>query len=183
MQRGEKTILWAGLALGVAAAILLSGCSVQVSEGDKKVDVRTPIADVKVNAEVDVEETGLKVYPGARPLKDRKDEPQSAHVQVGSSFFGVKVIAATFETEDASGKVVDFYREQLKTYGEVTECRGEIDFKKSGIVCKPGRRGGDEIKLGAGDEGRHRIVAIKPKDGRTEFAVVYVQTRGEMETL
>lgn len=188
MQRvsGPRTLLFAGLALGVVAAVLASGCSVQVSEGDKKVDVRTPLADLKVHTDVDPSETGLELYPGARPLRDRKDEPQSAHVNIASSLFGVKVIAASFETDDSPEKVLAFYREQMAPYGDVTECRGNIDFKKAargGIECKAGGRRESEVQLGVGDDGRHRIVAVKPKGSVTEFAVVYVQTRGEMETL
>lgn len=188
MKRLSPTLI-AGLALGVMAAVLATGCSVQVNDrGEKKnVDVRTPLGEVKVRTEVDAADTGMRVYPGARPLRDGKDEPQSAHVNVASSLFGVQVVAAKFETDDAVDKVLEFYRAEMRPYGAVVECRGEIDFKgprKSGAaVCKEGRGRDSEIKLGVGDEGQHRIVAIKPRGAATEFAMVYISTRGEQETL
>ena len=170
---------------GMLPALLLGGCSVDVREeaqGDRKrVDIRTPVGGMRVNTNVDTPATGLAVYPGARPLQDG-DEPRSADVDISASVFGVRVLAAKFTSDDAPGDIVDFYRKELGAYGAVTECKGNIDFR--------GRRGSEEIvcrktlaaraiQLVAGTKERHRLVSIEPRRGGSEFAVVYIQTRGE----
>ena len=94
---------------------------------------------------------------------------------------GVKVLAAKFESSDETDKIIDFYRNELKAYGDVTECRGDIDFRgrreARRPVCreKPFER---DLQLLAGPEDRQHIVSVKPRGDGTEFALVYVQTRG-----
>ena len=169
----------------VFPALLLAACGIDVREeehGDKKqVEIRTPVGDMQVNTNIDAPATGLPVYPGARPLQDG-DEPRSADVNIAASLFGLKVVAAKFESDDVPQQIIDFYRKELRTYGVVTECRGEIDFKgRAGsqrAVCNE-RRSSDDIQLVAGTEERHRIVSIKPRRSGSEFALVYIQTRGE----
>ena len=169
----------------VVPALLLAACGIDVREeehGDKKqVEIRTPVGDMRVHTNIDAPATGLAVYPGARPLREG-DEPRSADVDIAASVFDVKVVAAKFESDDVPQQIVDFYRKEMGTYGAVTECRGEIDFTgRAGsrrAVCKE-RRSSDDIQLVAGTEERHRIVSIKPRRGGSEFALVYIQTRGD----
>jgi hypothetical protein len=169
---------------GVLPALLLGGCSIDVREetqGDqKRVDIRTPVGGMRVNTNVDMPATGLAVYPGARPLQD--GEPRSADVDISASVFGVRVLAAKFTSDDAPGDIIDFYRRELGAYGAVTECKGNIDFRGRGgseeIVCKR-KLAARAIQLVAGTKERHRLVSIEPRRGGSEFAVVYIQTRGE----
>jgi hypothetical protein len=168
----------------VPSVVLSGGCAVDVHEeerGDRKlVDIRTPIGEMTVNTNVDAPATGLPVYPGARPLQDG-DDPRSADVNIGNSLFGVTVIAAKFESNDAPAEIVEFYRREMGPYGAVTECRGEIDFRgrpgAQRAVCR--ERGSRDIQLVVGTEDRHRLVSVKPRRGGSEFAVVYIETRGE----
>jgi len=127
-------------------------------------------------------DTGLPVYPGAQVAHGRNGTPENADVHIGSPLFGgVNVVAATFEHDDAPQVIVDFYRDKLKAYGEVTECHGNVDFRRrSGVrraVCKerPWTNEG-EVQLVAGTEARHRIVVVKPRGSGSEFSVVYIQT-------
>ena len=88
------------LVLGVILSGLpLAACRVSVDSqkgtGKANVDISTPLGDVKVRTDIDPPNTGLPVYPGARPLASRR-HPDSADVDVGNQFFGVKVIAARF---------------------------------------------------------------------------------------
>jgi hypothetical protein len=167
----------------VLIAIPIAACDIDVrkqeSDGKAEVDIQTPVGDLSVRTGI-AADTGLKVYPGARPLQE-EDDPASADVNVGNSMFGVKVLAAKYESADAEEKIIEFYRNEMKSYGAVTECRGDIDFRgKRGErqpVCreKPFER---DLQLHVGPEGQQRIVSIKPRGSGTEFAVVYVQTRG-----
>lgn len=177
------TSLTAAAAL-VALALPIAACDIDVrkheSNGKADVDITTPVGNVSVRTNVETPDTGLAVYPGAQPLRE-EDDPESADVTVGNSMFGVKVLAAKFESPDGTDKIIDFYRNELKAYGDVTECRGDVDFRGRGdarrAVCreKPFER---DLQLMAGPEDRQRIVSVKPRGHGTEFALVYVQTRG-----
>lgn len=166
----------------VPALLLAGGCAIDVRERDegvrKEVDIRTPVGNVSVKSDIDVRDTGLPLYPGARPLQE-DDDPESAVVNVGNAWFGVKVVAAKFESDAAVDPIVTFYRNEMKAYGAVTECRGDIDFRgRRGIVCDD-RPAKNHTQLVVGTEDRHRIVVVKPRPGGSELSLVYVQTRGD----
>ena len=157
-----------------AATLALAGCDVSVREHEQgeSVDVRTPIADVSVRTD-EPADTGLPVYPGAQPQR-HNDGRDNANVRVDVPFVDVQVAAASFESADAPEKIAAFYAKEMRIYGDVTECRGELDFSASGPVCKGS--GSGTIQLGVGTEDAHRIVVVKPRGGASEFAVVYVRT-------
>jgi hypothetical protein len=172
------------LAAAVSASLPLAACSIDVSDDDtrgrKDVDIRTPVGAMTVQTGVNAD-TGLAVYPGAAPLLDDR-EPESANVNIGTSLFGLRVAAAKFESVAPPETILDFYRNEMKAYGDVQECRGDIDFRGRGdsarTVCKERRRS-RETQLAVGTKGRHRVVSVKPRGAGSEFAVVYIQTRGE----
>ena len=169
------------LMLAVSAAGLSIGCGVDVHEAErgKHVDIRSPLGRVSVRTDVDNADTGLPVYPGAEPLREHGDH-ESANVSVASRWFGVKVIAAKYESEDTQDKIVDFYRREMKTYGAVTECRGDVDFRGGPgarrAVCKE-RPWSTDVQLVTGTEESQRVVAVKPRGVGSEFSLVYVTTR------
>jgi hypothetical protein len=168
-----------------AAVLTLAACGIDVREqearGAKAVDIRTPVGELSVRTDVDVPATGLPLYPGARPLREAHDT-SSANVDIGLPFVNLKVVAAKFEHTDAPEAILAFYRDAMRTHGEVVECKGEIDFKsrsgRSRPVCDE-RRSSREIQLAAGTEERHRLVVVKPRGEGSEFAVVYVQADAE----
>ena len=177
---------WLRTSAALAAVILtLAACNVDVreheSDGRAEVEITTPVGDLSVRTNVNTPDTGLAVYPGARPLKDEK-EPENANVNVGNSLFAVQVVAAKFESEDPLDRVVEFYRNELKSYGEVTECRGDIDFRgRKGArrpVCRE-KLFERDLQLLAGPEDQQHLVSVKPRGSGTEFALVFVQTRGK----
>jgi len=169
--------------MAVALALLPAiGCGIDVHEAErgKNVDIKSVLGDVSVRTNVDNADTGLAVYPGARPLRER-GEDQRANVNVSSRWFGVKVVAAKYQSDDAQDKILEFYRREMNTYGPVTECRGNVDFRggpgSTRMVCK-GQSSSDEVQLAAGTEDRQRVVAVKPRGSGSEFSLVYVNTRG-----
>jgi hypothetical protein len=168
----------------LAALLMLPACSVTAEQEDREggkaaVDIHTPLGDVSVRTNVDGLDTGLPVYPGARPLHEDDGNPGNARVNVGSPLFHVKVVAARFEDDDAPETIVDFYRTELRAYGSVTECRGNIDFKGARRpVCREKRRS-REVQLATGTENDHRLVVVKRRGDGSEFALVSVRTRDE----
>ena len=182
-----KRYLWlhGSLRIVLAGALLpgLCGCRVH-KEGEgasKKVDVETPVGSFHVNTQVDPKDTGLAVYPGATRAEDEKRE-HAANLSMDNSLFGMKVVAIKFHSDDAPDKLLDFYRKQLKAYGDVTECHGNAVIKHGEVSCLH-MGSGNQIDLVAGTEERQHAVSLK-SDGRgSTFELVYVQTRGERGTL
>jgi hypothetical protein len=179
MTRAIRSILT--LTAGVALLLPVTACGIDVRGAEqgtgKNVDIRTPVGALSVRTDVKNPDTGLAVYPGAQPFREDGREPESANVNISSSWFGVKVVAAKFESVDAQEKVLAFYRQEMKAFGDVTECRGEVDFRNRLPVCKENAYA-REIQLVTGTEERQRIVVVKPRGSGAEFALVYVDTRG-----
>jgi hypothetical protein len=182
-----KAFLFLHALLGVVLAGMLlaglSGCKVQKKgEGaNKKVDIETPVGSLHVNTEVDPKDTGLAVYPGSTRAED-EEKKHAANLSIDSSLFGAKVVAIKYRSGDPPDKLLDFYRKQLKAYGEVAECRGSVSFERGNMRChETGLR--EETNLVTGTEERHHIVSVKPEGKGSNFALVYVQTRGEKGTL
>lgn len=170
------------LAATLAAAQLgLAACSIQVDKDEANhranVDIDTIGGGVTVKAGIDAPATGLAVYPGAT-LARQHDGTEAADVNVRVPFVNVHVAAAKYESDDAPDKVLEFYRTEMKKYGEVVECHGDIDFPGGRMVCRDRGRA-NETQLGVGTEHRHRVVAVKPRNGRTELSMAYVETSGE----
>jgi hypothetical protein len=181
------------LLLITPAFFVLAACSVNVKKDssghEKNVDIQTPFGGIHVNENADVRDTGLPVYPGARQKQkgDSPGEEKSANVDISTSAFGLKVVAVEYESDDAPAKLVAYYQDQLKKYGKVLECHtsGHGDYSphshKSGsdeLNCD-GDNNGKTIELKVGTESNQHIVAIEPKDKKSDFALVYVRTRGK----
>jgi hypothetical protein len=166
----------------LAAALLTPACDVSVKgEGDdqqKNVDIKTPVGDLSVRTNVGASETGLPIYPGAQPLREDEDGG-SADVNIGTPSVGLRIVAAKFESADAPPAIVEFYKDKMKAFGEVQECRGDFDFEAQRPVCKQ-TTGAEEIQLVTGTEDHHRIVSVKERGSGSEFAVVHIQIREEV---
>jgi hypothetical protein len=174
---------WAVLAtLGLGLA--LAGCSVDVSNtrSGKDVDVRTPVGTMSVSSQADPRDTGLPVYPGATPVPDR-DNHDNGNVDIATSWFGVRVVAVSFETDDPPERVLAFYRDRMgRTFGRVMECRGDIDFKGARSRRQPvcTEHAASAVELLTGTEARQHLVAVKhrPTDSGSAFSLVFLETQG-----
>ena len=108
------------------AILLLSACSINVKKEkngeDKQVDINTPMGGIHVSKEVNPEDVGIAVYPGATLKEKGNGEDKSANVNISSFGFGLKVVALQYESKDSPDKVVAYYKDQLKKYGDVLVC-------------------------------------------------------------
>jgi len=181
------------IAVAFATWLTVLACSVNVKDhdagGNSKVDIDTPIGGIHVNEQVDVRDTGLAVYPGARQKPKSGEDKKSANVNISTGFFGVKVVAIEYESDDAPGKVITFYRDQLKKFGSVIECHtsklGNDLTVKAGdkdahnpVSCK-GSDSGNVVELKVGTEDDQHMVSVEPSSNGSDFALVCVQTRGK----
>ena len=121
--------------MAFAGWLTVLACTVSVKDHDgdnSKVDIQTPVGGIHVDEEANVKDTGLAVYPGARKKEKTDHDSKSANVNISSSFFGVKVVAIEYESDDPPSKVQAFYQDQLKKFGHVIECHtskhgGDLD--------------------------------------------------------
>jgi hypothetical protein len=190
------------LIFACGAMLTLPGCSVNVkkdSEGqEKKVDIETPVGKLHVSKDADVRDTGLPVYPGARRKeKDDDGEQNSAHVNISSNLFGLKVVAIEYLSEDPPEKLIAYYKDQLKKYGSVLECHtgkshvgasmnpGDADSSESKRLKCDEDQNGKTIELKVGTEENQHIVSIKPGDSGkgSDFGLVYIQMRRGKDTI
>jgi hypothetical protein len=177
----------------ILAGFLLSACSINVKKEangqDKQVDIKTPVGGIHVSKDADLSDVGLALYPGSRPKqKSSDDDDKSANVNISGFGYGIKVVALEYESDDSPSKLVAFYKDQLKKYGSVLECRTskrlDLDMRipKAGhepheLTCDGGS--GHNIELKVGTKENQRIVAVEPDGKGSSFSLVYVRTHGK----
>jgi hypothetical protein len=174
----------------VALVFFLAGCNVkEKQEGDnKKVDIQTPLGNMKVDTNADAHDTGLPVYPGAQLKPGDEHDSNKANVNINTSFFGLKVVAAKYTSTDSPDKIIAYYTGELKKFGDVIQCKGgskgNVHMNRKGgdddpVSCDNGDTNGEGIELKVGTNSKQRVVAVKPDGKGSEFSLVYVQTRGK----
>jgi len=194
--------IFLSLSFSLAAMIALPALAQQSDAEDKPFDVRSSIGDLHVGKDADAHGVGLPLYPGASPKHEDNNEPLNFGVLTES--FGVKLVVAKYESDDAPSKVVAYYRDKLKKYGKVLECHsqkhgGDVDVHAGDVDVHAGDTDSEKSKsqeskqvkcdsndgpvteLKVGTEDNQHVVAVEPRDsgkGAT-FALVYVHTRGK----
>ena len=179
-----------------ASLVVLAACSVKVDDKgqNKNVDIRTPLGALQVRTNPTPAQIGLSVYPGSKQ-KVEGDDKNAANVNISSSLFGVKVLVIAYHTEDPPDKVIAYYKKDLRKYGNVLECKGhghedaDLDLghhdneKPKPLTCADDKGDGKGVELKAGMSDNFHLVAVDPKDNGSDFAIVYVATRGESEPM
>jgi len=178
----------------LAVFLFLPACSVNVKKEangqDKQVDINTFAGGIHVSKQADVSDIGLAVYPGARlKEKDSDGSGKSANVNISGFGYGIKVVALEYESDDAPAKVLSFYKDQLKKYGNVLECHTShlnLDMKMDShgsknnsteLTCEGDH--GNNIELKVGKKYDQHIVAVEPEGKGSSFSLVYVRTHGK----
>jgi hypothetical protein len=163
--------------------LLCLPAAAQSDDKDKNIDVRSPIGDLHVGKDADAQKAGLPVYPGAHARRDQNNDP--VNLGLFTESFGLKLIVAKYETSDPADKVLAFYKDKMKRYGNVLECHStndntssHSDDDKEGskpLQCE-GDNTGPVRELKVGTEDNERVVAIENEDSGkgTTFAVIYV---------
>ncbi len=172
----------------------LSACNVNVKKNeqgeDKNVDIKTPFGEIHVDKGADVKDTGLPVYAGSRVKQknDNDNDEKNANVNISTSAFGLRVVAVEYESDDSPSKLIAYYKDQLKKYGNVLECHTtghnysyHSDSHSDELKCEGDT--GKNIELKAGTKNNQHIVSIEPRDKGSNFALVYVRIRGKEGTI
>jgi hypothetical protein len=192
--------LLAKVALGGTLALLgvLPACSINANDkgqnGEKNVDIKSPIGDLHVSEQADIRDAGLTLYPGSKPApKDDSDDKKSANVNLSLPGFSLKVVAAEFLSDDAPDKILAYYDKELRRYGKPIQCHGgwsdgHANFDNNDSMSKPVTCGNDSssdsVELKVGTEGNQHIVSVKTVGKGSRFALVYVRMRtGKDDTI
>jgi hypothetical protein len=177
--------------MAALASVFVVACSVNVKKEpngeDKKVDIQTPVGGIHVSKEVNPADVGVAIYPGARlKEKDAGGDSKSANVNISSFGFGVRVVALEYESDDPPAKLIAFYKDQLKRYGDVLVCHTthlnvnpdikDSDHGSHALTCEGN---GDNIELKVGTKENQHIVAVEPEGNGSSFSLVYVHTHGK----
>jgi hypothetical protein len=179
------------LSLGalLAALCVLPACSINANDkgkdGEKQVDIKSPMGDLHVSEQADIRDAGLTLYPGAKPApKEDSDDKKSANVNLSIPGFSLKVVAAEFISDDAPDKIIAYYNKELPKYGKPIQCHGgwnggHVNYDGKGEMSKPvscGSEGSsDAVELKVGTEGNQHIVSVRPSGHGSRFALVYVR--------
>src|SRR5277367_4960229 len=91
---------------------------------DKHLNIESSVGDLHMGNDGDARKAGVELYPGARLHKDENDN-DAVNLGLFTQAFGVKLVVAKYESDDAPEKVIAFYRDQLKKYGKVLECHSQ----------------------------------------------------------
>jgi hypothetical protein len=179
------------LACAVLTTLLVTACSVNVKKEkngeDKQVDISTPVGGIHVSKNADAQDVGIAVYPGARlKAKDSDGGDKSANVNISGFGFGLKVVALEYQSDDAPEKLVAYYKDQLKKFGDVLECHTShfnlntghgSDHHSDELTCEGDH--GNNVELKVGTKENQHIVAVEPDGKGSSFSLVYVRTHGK----
>jgi hypothetical protein len=174
------------LAVAPLACLLLTGCHItkHTDGNNKDVDIQTPFGStsIKTNNGADTSAIGISPYPGAVPVKDKDSDTSNADVNLSFGNFHLGVKAASFLTPDSTDKVIAFYRDDLKRYGDVIECRGHEPVGSptrtaQGLTCNNNDdhkkvSTGDDLELRAGSQQHEHIVGVDSRDNGTKIGLV-----------
>jgi hypothetical protein len=187
------------------ALLLIAGCSINVHDSDRassgdngkhdEVTIKSPLGGLHVDtSKVDAKDTGMSVYPGARIKQKENDNDNKANVNIDTPWFGLKVVALTYDTDDSKEKVWAYYKKELSKYGKVLECRPgspDMDIKassddKNQLTCRDDKNSKNhqgvnfdsDESLRVGTRDHQRVVGFKHAASGTEFSLVYIETHG-----
>lgn len=177
--------------LSAVFLLALAACSINVKKEpngeDKQVDINTPVGGIHVSKGANPEDVGIPIYPGAQLKQKDTGDDKSANVNISSFGFGLKVVALEYESTDSPAKIVDYYKSQLKRYGNVLVCHtshlnvnpdiNNHDTNSRELTCEGSS--GVNIELKVGTKENQHIVAVGPAGSGSEFSLVYVRTHGK----
>lgn len=188
--------LMLALVFSALPALTLPAIAQDSESHDKNLDIRSSVGDLHIGNDADAKKVGLPLYPGARLKPDDEnkghDNNDQANLSIMTDAFGMKLLVAHYESDDAPAKILDFYRHKLKKYGSVLECHsekhgGDVDVHtddkdsnhSSELKCD--ENSGPVSELKAGTEDNQHVVAVEARDTGTgsTFRLVYVRTRGK----
>lgn len=163
-------VVLAGIGGLLVATYVVKSIRVQETHSGKKVEINTPVGDIRVSEGPGKDTTGLPVYPGASPIES------AAKVEVNVPYEKqVGVAVAKYQTSDPLEKVEQWYREHLSA-----DFKLEQHGKLAGSAHFKGFHADRYDLAYVSEQGDlARVVALKRAGTGSEIALVRA---GERET-
>jgi hypothetical protein len=124
--------------------------------------------------------TGIPIYPNSL-ASEHEDDRGTVSLVAGAQAH--RVAASKYVSHDKPQKVLQFYRDRLRTFGPVVECSGgentavdvQLTDASDATSCSKEdfAAGGTELKVIA--NGEQRIVVVLPHGDGAEIALVRVK--------
>lgn len=136
-----------------------------------------------LHTDTTAQDTGLPHYPGSWPHKD-KDSDSGAKMWGAFGAFGMKLAVAELDSNDAPGKIADFYKPALRRYGPILDCSPGRPFppkaaeKSDRLDCSDGDSKPGSLVFKVGVKSNFRIVAIEPNGHVSKIVLVAIELRG-----
>ena len=147
-------------------------------------------AGINIVDKASAAQTGLSVYPGAKPVEKSQKDDSDANIDFSFGGYGLKVVVVRLQTEDAPDKVAAFYRNDLARYGAVIDCSDpqaprakpsnkdrEEDEEDDRILCKKNESKKNAITYRVGTRRNQRVASIESQGGLTRIHLVRVEVR------
>jgi hypothetical protein len=189
--------------LGAVSMLLVSGCRIESKKSENgnsdNVKIATPFGgmSVKTDDSAVAQSTGLPLYPGAVPAKNKnKGDHDNGAADVNMSFgsFQLRVKAVSFTTTDPPDQVLAFYKKGLARFGTIIQCKdhasvGMPDRTPDGLTCSDDEKDSHvhvnndtsgKTELKAGSKQHQHIVAIDPEGSGTKFGLVALDLPGHV---
>jgi hypothetical protein len=124
--------------------------------------------------------TAIPIYPKS-VVSEHEDNRGTVSLVAGAQAH--RVAASKYRSNDRPEKVLQFYRDRLKSFGPVVECSGgknttvdvQLTDVSDAVSCSPEdfAAGGTELKVMA--NGEQRIVVVAPQGQGAEIVLVSVK--------
>lgn len=179
----------------IALLVAPLGCRIDTHKnenGKDNVDIGTPFGSmhVKTDDKATGAQTGLTPYPGATLVKKDGDDNGAADISMNFGDFKLGVHAVDLRTSDPEDKVLAFYKNDLKRYGDVLTCKGKTAVgtpvrTAEGLTCGSDQNhvstsDSEHLELRAGSERHQHIVGVHTEDGATRIGLVALDLPGGM---
>lgn len=126
--------------------------------------------------------TGIPVYPKAI-ASEHTDDRGTVSLVDGAQVH--RLAANAYISADKPGKVLEFYRDQLKSFGKVVECSGgenhtvDVELNDTEFAdptpCRASEFASNGTELKVIGSGEQRIVVVLPHANGSEIALVSVR--------
>lgn len=173
--------------VGAIALIALMGTAAiaQNQSDHKKSDNDGADAGIKVSGQARARDTGLPLYPGAKPYHDDKDNSSAANLGLWGGSFGFKLVVLKLQSGDSPAKVSAFYQKALAKYGKVLDCTNpsakrddkQNSEKSDVLTCDEDQSKHDGQVFKSGTRHKQHIVAIEPNGQGSKFDLIYIEAK------
>src|ERR1700716_26680 len=114
----SRLILTVAFATALTSHAFAAGPQKQDKDSqDKHLGLRSSSGDLHIGNDADARKIGLPIYPGARTKHDDNNK-DAVNLGLLTNAFGINLVVASYESDDAPAQVIEYYRDKLKKYGK-----------------------------------------------------------------